>query len=137
MVGSSSRNLPAAQYFLECHFFKDNAGTYRRANRAEFPVQDPDDSVLGRVKHHIIQFVIPMHDPRAQLTLIRKMRAIPPHQLVKRWDISDGFVAIDVHSSGLGLGDGREGLELAREVRFLRAEGFEAELSGREGGEGC
>jgi hypothetical protein len=113
---------------------KRKGTTNRRADGTQLPIQDPDHSILSRMKYQVVEFIVPMHNPRAHLALVGEMGSIPRDEGVKVRDGTDGLVGVDVDCGGLGSGDSREGLELAGEVGFWGAEGGEAQCGGREGG---
>jgi hypothetical protein len=111
------------------------ATTHRTAERAELPVEDADDAVLGRVEDHVVELVVAMDDAETGLALVGQVCAVPREERVELGDHACLLSALDVDDGGLRERDAREGLDLPREVRRRGSEGGEAELGGVERGE--
>ena len=90
--------------------------TYRTTQCAQLPVQNTNDTVLGRVEDYIIEFVVSMNDAQTNFFFVRKVATIPVDKLVKARDVTNWLVSFNVDGEGLCSRHAGEGFDLAREV---------------------
>ncbi len=109
---------------------------HRTTKRRELPIQNPDQAVLRRVKDEVIKFIVAMYDPHtACLALVRQVPLIPGYELVPPWYFAHRLAHVDVLHRGLRERDFGQGLDLAWEIRLVRAEIFEPDAFWVERGE--
>lgn len=105
------------------------AGAYRAAERAKLPIENPDHAVLRRVEDEVIELVVAMHDPHARLALVGQVLLVPRDELVPAGYFANGLAGVYVLHGRLSVRHLRERLDLAREVRLVRAKLPEANFS--------
>ena len=101
---------------------QEKGGAHRTtAECGELLIHNPDHAVHRRVKDEVVKLIVAVDDARtAGLALVRQVPLVPCHEL--------RLARVDVLHRGLGVRDFGRGLDLARELRLVQAEIFEADV---------
>ena len=111
--------------------------TYGTTESAHFPIKNSDYPVFSRMKDEIVQFVIPMNNPKTNLVFIGEISSVPCNQFVKVRNIPDFFPCLNIRYLRLCRGYPWEGFNLPREIRCGRSKGGQTDGSWRDRAKGC
>ena len=75
---------------------------HRTSEGAQFPIEDTNNPILSRMEDEVIQLVVPVNNPQAQLLLIRQIGAVPGYKFAKEGYIPCLLVGLDVRDFSLG-----------------------------------
>lgn len=110
--------------------------TYGTTESTHFPIKNSNYPVFSRVKDEIVQFVIPMNNPKTSLVFIRKISSVPCNQFVKVRNLPDFFPCLNIHRLRLCRGYPWEGFNLSRKIRRGGTEGGQTNDSWRDWAKG-